>query len=159
MSSSSEQDRGVFEGWNRPDRFPDLDDGTAHAQAVRWPRGLSLVLDISRYNAHEQRTFYGAHMPKVANIPPYDAFMNLLLQALKSLGGSGTIEEINAKVIEAVGLSDEQLELIHDSMIVLRRYDREIRIGSGKRGCGRRRAYNGRARPHRRRIRLGWHFS
>ena len=53
-------------------------------------------------------------MPKVANIPPYDAFMNPLLQALKSLGGSGTIEEINAKVIEAVGLSDEQLELIHD---------------------------------------------
>jgi restriction system protein len=53
-------------------------------------------------------------MPKVANIPPYDAFMNPLLQALKVLGGSGTIEEINAKVIEAVGLSDEQLEIIHD---------------------------------------------
>lgn len=53
-------------------------------------------------------------MPKVTTIPPYDAFMNPLLQALKSLGGSGTIEEINAKVIEAVGLSDEQLEIIHD---------------------------------------------
>jgi restriction system protein len=53
-------------------------------------------------------------MPKIANLPPYDAFMNPLLQALKLLGGSGTIEEINAKVIEAVGLSDEQLEVIHD---------------------------------------------
>lgn len=53
-------------------------------------------------------------MPKVTTIPPYDVFMNPLLQALKSLGGSGTIEEINAKVIEAVGLSDEQLEIIHD---------------------------------------------
>jgi restriction system protein len=53
-------------------------------------------------------------MPKVANIPSYDSFMNPLLQVLKSLGGSGTIEEINTKVIEAVGLSDEQLEIIHD---------------------------------------------
>jgi restriction system protein len=58
--------------------------------------------------------FTGAAMPKVANLPPYDAFMNPLLQAMKTLGGSGTIEEINAKVIEAVGLSDEQLEVIHD---------------------------------------------
>jgi restriction system protein len=40
--------------------------------------------------------------------------MNPLLRVLKMLGGSGTIEEINAKVIEAVGLSDEQLEIIHD---------------------------------------------
>ncbi len=53
-------------------------------------------------------------MPKVATIPSYDAFMNPLLQALKSLGGSATIEELNAKVIEVIGLSDEQLEIIHD---------------------------------------------
>jgi restriction system protein len=57
---------------------------------------------------------YGACMPKVTNIPSYDAFMNPLLQALKSLGGSGTIEELNAQVIETVGLTDEQLEIIHD---------------------------------------------
>lgn len=53
-------------------------------------------------------------MPKIANLPPYDALMNPLLHVLKALGGSGTIEEINAKVIEAAGLSDEQLEIIHD---------------------------------------------
>jgi restriction system protein len=53
-------------------------------------------------------------MPKIANLPPYDALMNPLLRVLKTLGGSGTIEEINAKVIEAAGLSDEQLEIIHD---------------------------------------------
>lgn len=53
-------------------------------------------------------------MPKIASIPSYDAFMNPLLQVLKLLGGSGTIEEINTKVIETVGLSDEQLEIIHD---------------------------------------------
>lgn len=54
-------------------------------------------------------------MLKVATIPSYDAFMNPLLQALKALGGSGTIEEINTKVIELLGLSDEQLEVTHDS--------------------------------------------
>lgn len=53
-------------------------------------------------------------MPKKATIPPYDEFMNPLIQALKILGGSGTIEEINAKVVEIVDLSDDLLEIIHD---------------------------------------------
>jgi restriction system protein len=47
-------------------------------------------------------------------IPSYDAFMNPIIQALKMLGGSGTIEEINAKVTELVGLSEQQLEVLHD---------------------------------------------
>jgi restriction system protein len=47
-------------------------------------------------------------------IPSYDAFMNPVIQALKYLGGSGTNEEINNKVIEIMGLSDVQLEVIHD---------------------------------------------
>ncbi len=49
-----------------------------------------------------------------ANIPAYDALMNPLIQALKILGGSGTIEETNAKVAEIMELSDEQLEVLHD---------------------------------------------
>jgi restriction system protein len=49
-----------------------------------------------------------------ATLPTYDAFMEPLLQALKLLGGSGTIEEANAKVVELMGLSDEQLEVPHD---------------------------------------------
>lgn len=49
-----------------------------------------------------------------ANIPPYNTFMNPVLQALKALGGSGTIEEIDAKVSDLVDLSDEQLEVIHN---------------------------------------------
>lgn len=40
--------------------------------------------------------------------------MNPVLQALKDLGGSGTIEEINARASEIAELSDEQLELLHD---------------------------------------------
>ncbi len=47
-------------------------------------------------------------------IPTYDSLMNPIFQALKSLGGSGTIEEINAKVAEISKLSDSQLEVLHD---------------------------------------------
>jgi restriction system protein len=51
-------------------------------------------------------------MPK-PDIPTFDAFMNPVLQALKELGGSGTIEEIDNQVIEMTGLSDEQTEVLH----------------------------------------------
>jgi len=40
--------------------------------------------------------------------------MNPLIQALKQLGGSGTIEEIEAKTAEIAGLTDEQLSILHD---------------------------------------------
>lgn len=49
------------------------------------------------------------------NLPTYDAMMNPLLQAMKELGGSGTVEEINSKVAEILGLHDEQLDILHDS--------------------------------------------
>lgn len=47
-------------------------------------------------------------------IPTFDQMMNPLIQALKSLGGSGTIEEIEDKVTEILHLSDEQLEVLHN---------------------------------------------
>lgn len=47
-------------------------------------------------------------------VPTYDSMMNPLLQAMKKLGGSGTIEEINNTTTEILGLSDEQLEILHD---------------------------------------------
>jgi restriction system protein len=40
--------------------------------------------------------------------------MNPIIQALKLLGGSGTIEEINNKATEIADLSDEQLEVLHN---------------------------------------------
>lgn len=46
-------------------------------------------------------------------IPTHDSMMNPLLQALKSLGGSGTIDEINNKTIELMNLSDEVLDIPH----------------------------------------------
>jgi restriction system protein len=52
-------------------------------------------------------------MAKVT-IPTYDTMMSPLIQALRDLGGSGTIEEIEEKVAEILGLTDEQLEAMHD---------------------------------------------
>ena len=40
--------------------------------------------------------------------------MNPLIQALNSLGGSGTIEELDDKVADILNLSDEQLEVMHN---------------------------------------------
>lgn len=48
------------------------------------------------------------------NVPTFDRLMNPLIQALKDLGGSGTIEEINSKVAEVAHLSDEQLEILQN---------------------------------------------
>lgn len=51
----------------------------------------------------------------MANIPSYDKMMNPVVQALHELGGSGTIEEINNKAIEILGLTEDLLEILHDS--------------------------------------------
>lgn len=47
-------------------------------------------------------------------LPSFDDLMNPLLQALRVLGGSGSIEEIYAKTIEITGLSEEVLAQLHD---------------------------------------------
>ncbi|MBI1255932.1 MAG: restriction endonuclease [Chloroflexi bacterium] len=47
-------------------------------------------------------------------VPTFDKLMNPTIAALKLLGGSGTIEEINAKAIETANLSPAQLEILHD---------------------------------------------
>jgi restriction system protein len=47
-------------------------------------------------------------------LPTYDTLMNPTLQAIKLLGGSGTIEEIDNKVADIAGLTDEQQEVLHN---------------------------------------------
>jgi restriction system protein len=49
-----------------------------------------------------------------ARVPTFDTFMSPLIHALKELGGSGTIEEIASKTAEIAGLSDEQLDQLHN---------------------------------------------
>ena len=46
-------------------------------------------------------------------IPQYHALFNPTLDALRTLGGSGTIEEIGDKVIANIGLSEELAEAPH----------------------------------------------
>jgi restriction system protein len=50
------------------------------------------------------------------SLPSYKELMQPLIQALKELGGSGTIDEINRKVAETAKLSDKQLEVPHSSI-------------------------------------------
>ena len=47
-------------------------------------------------------------------VPTFDMLMNPTIAALKALGGSGTIEEINAKAVEIANVSQEQLEVLHN---------------------------------------------
>ncbi len=49
-----------------------------------------------------------------AVIPSYDSLMTPVIRALKELGGSGTIEEINNRVAENEGYTSDQLEILHD---------------------------------------------
>ena len=51
--------------------------------------------------------------PQKVKVPTFDQMMNPLIQALKNLGGSGTIEEIDNQVSEILDLTDEQLEVLH----------------------------------------------
>ncbi len=46
-------------------------------------------------------------------IPAYNEMMKELFQAIKELGGSGTIKEIDEKTIEILGLSPEIQEVMH----------------------------------------------
>ena len=47
-------------------------------------------------------------------VPTFDRLMNPVIQALKELGGSGTIAEIDSKACEMAGLSAEQLDVLHN---------------------------------------------
>lgn len=46
-------------------------------------------------------------------VPTYDSLFNPILKALKQLGGSGTIEEINQKVIENEAIPDKITSIPH----------------------------------------------
>ena len=48
------------------------------------------------------------------NVPTFDSLMNPVLEALKDLGGSGIIQEIDAKASEVARLTDEQLAVLHN---------------------------------------------
>lgn len=49
-----------------------------------------------------------------SDIPKYHGFLNPVLKALKALGGSGTLKEINDHVIEASDFTSETIEKLHN---------------------------------------------
>jgi restriction system protein len=49
-----------------------------------------------------------------SKVPTFDRLMNPLLQALRQLGGSGSIEEIYAKTVDLLDLPDDVLSQPHD---------------------------------------------
>ena len=51
---------------------------------------------------------------RMTTLPTYDNLMNPLLDALWKLGGSGSIEEIDAKTVEITGLPEDILAQLHD---------------------------------------------
>ena len=69
---------------------------------LRWPQAAAARIYSTEFQMAE------------IDLPTFDRMMNPVIQALKDLGGSGTIEEINHKVAEITGLSDEQLDVLHD---------------------------------------------
>ena len=49
-------------------------------------------------------------------VPTHNEMMIPTLEALKLLGGSGTIDEINEKVYEVAGYEEDILEIMFDDM-------------------------------------------
>lgn len=47
-------------------------------------------------------------------MPTFDCLMQPLMEALRQLGGSGSIEEVYAKTVDVIGLSEEVLSQMHD---------------------------------------------
>ena len=48
------------------------------------------------------------------DLPTFDQLLIPSLTALKNLGGSGTIEEINEKVYGIANISENTLQILHD---------------------------------------------
>jgi restriction system protein len=53
-------------------------------------------------------------MTSSPKLPTFDDMMGPLIDVLRSLGGSGTIEEIFHKVVDHLKISDDQLSVLHD---------------------------------------------
>ena len=55
--------------------------------------------------------------PSVTKVPTYDKLLWPTLLALKALGGSGSIQEIEAKVAQLAGFTDQQLSVPHQGKV------------------------------------------
>lgn len=51
---------------------------------------------------------------KTSKLPQYHALFMPVIQALRALGGSGSLDEVDKKALEFIGLPQEDLEILHD---------------------------------------------
>jgi restriction system protein len=51
---------------------------------------------------------------KTKNVPSFDSFFNSILQALKELGGSASVDELDSKVVDLMKLTETQQQVLHD---------------------------------------------
>lgn len=51
----------------------------------------------------------------MSKLPPYAAFYNPVLEALRNLGGSGSVGEIYDKVVQIMEFSKDEMEILHNS--------------------------------------------
>ena len=87
----------------------ELDDGILCApHLLRSHSAKATKIDEST-----SRCEYAAVTTNGVSVPSFDSMMNPLLAALRQLGGSASIEEINNKVAELLELNDEQLQAPH----------------------------------------------
>ena len=47
------------------------------------------------------------------HVPPYDRFFDPAFRALKELGGSATVQELNRKTFDIMKFNETQLSIIH----------------------------------------------
>ncbi len=52
---------------------------------------------------------------RLSKVPVYGELMNPVIQALRALGGSGSVDEIYEKVVETLKLPEDVLTVLHDS--------------------------------------------
>ncbi len=64
-----------------------------------------------------------ARRKHIDNLPTFDKLLIPTIKALKDLGGSGTIEEINEKVYEIAKITEEILQIPHDENGLLSEVD------------------------------------
>lgn len=98
------------------DAFVDAHEQFKHvytAEAGRLREDIPLNLEIDKLYNVIDKVDLKALNDAAGTLPTYDRLMNPTIQALKELGGSGTIEQIDDQVIGKLDLTEEQKSIPH----------------------------------------------
>ncbi len=84
----------------------DFSNGVRGKYAARYASGTNLM--------RSEAAPIGRQPIAVTKVPSFDQLMNPLITALHDLGGSGSIDEIYARVLQNLKLADDVLAVLHD---------------------------------------------